>query len=450
VAKRGVKLEEFFAQHAGSDDKIPEETFCRLVSSLEGASFPPEHLQLVARNIEVDGLGRRRFFSFLQQYYVVVKTIAITPEFDISKTKPTRKAELDEVIEVLEGPRYDDKLKMTRVRGKSLADGAEGWVSVKGNQGTPFLQEVEKPYYACTTEVALEQDSRGMEPPLRTLKADEVLELIEGPRKEAYDPSLRAKGKAAKDEAQGWFTIRDKKGSKLAESDEKCYRCSAPVAMTDELDIKSSKVLRKLAAGETLTVLEGPVEEKAAGITRLKVRATKDEKEGWVTTAGNKGTVYVEPHSKQYSVLQGQPLTKAFRTSGRASTVEEVRTLEKGEVMELTEGPKEEQHPQETRLRVRALSDGAVGWISLQGSNVKAWSPYYKVLKAGPINDSKEADSAKTLRDTVAGEGLELLEGPELQDSGAVRMKARAEKDGVVGWVVIKDAGGARFCGSPS
>jgi len=321
---------------------------------------------------------------------------------------------------------------------------------VKGNQGTPFLQEVEKPYYACTTEVVLEQDSRGMEPPLRALKADEVLELIEGPRKEAYDPSLRAKGKVAKDGAQGWFTIRDRKGRSFAESDEKCYKCSASVAMTDELDIKSSKVLRKLAADEILTVLEGPVEEKAAGITRLKVRAAKDEKEGWVTLKGNAGTVYVEPHSKQYSVVQDQPLTKAFRTAGRGPRVEEVRTLEKGELVELIEGPKEEQHPQETRLRVRALSDGAAGWISLQGNNVKAWSPFYKVLKAGPINDSKEADGAKALRDTVAGEGLELLEGPEIQGSGAVRMKARAEKDGVVGWVVIKDAEGTRFCGGSS
>ena len=67
----------------------------------------------MARNIEADGQGRRRLLPILQQYCVVVKAIAITPEFDLSRAMPTRKAELDEVIEVHEEPRCDDKQKMT-------------------------------------------------------------------------------------------------------------------------------------------------------------------------------------------------------------------------------------------------------------------------------------------------------------------------------------------------
>merc|ERR1719373_723285 len=80
------------------------------------------------------------------------------PHPDPSEAKTIRKADMDEVIEILEGPKTDAKLGLTRVRGKFLTDGTEGWISVRGNQGTPFLTEVEKPYYACTEEVPLEAE----------------------------------------------------------------------------------------------------------------------------------------------------------------------------------------------------------------------------------------------------------------------------------------------------
>merc|ERR1712003_64692 len=94
---------------------------------------------------------------------------------------------------------------------------------------------------------------------LRSLQADEVLELLEGPRKETYPLALRIRGKACSDGAVGWFTARDKKGIVLAEADGKYYSCVTTVAMTDDLDIKNCKVVRKLAVGELFTVLEGPV-----------------------------------------------------------------------------------------------------------------------------------------------------------------------------------------------
>lgn len=101
-----------------------------------------------------------------------------------------------------------------RIMGRSLADGVEGWVSVRGNQGTPFLKEVEKRYYASVVELPLEDafKAEGEAKVVRALKADEVLELLEGPRKQTFEAGTRVKGKASSDGAVGWFTAKDSTG----------------------------------------------------------------------------------------------------------------------------------------------------------------------------------------------------------------------------------------------
>jgi len=441
VQTRGITLDALFSELAGGGERITEEAFCKRLEGLADLSITPEHAKLLCRNVEAGGVGRRKFLSFLQQYYVVIKGIAVTNEFDIGKAKTIRKAEIDEVIEVLEGPQVDEKLGLTRIRGKSLQDAIEGWISVKGNQGTAFLQEVEKPYYSCAEEVAMDSDFKGEgQAPIRTLKVDEVIELIEGPRKETFPPALRIRVKAVSDGATGWLTAKDQKGVQFAEQDVKYYSCTTSVAMTDDLDIKNCKVIRKLTVGELFTVEEGPNEDKEAGISRVKGKALNDDKEGWITIKGNAGTVYAEASSKHYTMLAEAPLQKKFASEG----AEEIRKLAKGEALQVVEGPKEESFPPAVRVKGKALSDGVVGWITLKGSeNVKPWQPFYKCLKALPLHDARNAEGAKVLRELAAEEVLELMEGP-VEEGKELRMKGRAEKDGLVGWATIKDSEGKR------
>jgi len=443
LQQKSLSVDKLFSEIAPGDERISEAAFCKYMEGLLGEAYKAEQIQLLCRDIENGGIGRRRFQAFLQQYFAVVKGIALTDDFDISQAKTIRKAELEEVLELLEGPRTDEKVGVTRIKGKSLKDGVEGWISMKGNQGTPFLQEVEKPFYSCTVDIALEREfrSEGEEGLVRTLKVDEVLELVEGPRKLTFEPSLRVRGKAT-DGSMGWFTARDKRGTVFAEADGKYYSCTSSVAMTDNMDIKDCKVIRKLAVGELFTVEEGPVEEKDAGITRVKGKSVKDEKVGWITIKGNAGTIYAEPSAKHYSVLDDTPLSKKFPSS--SSGDDEIRVLAKGEAMQVLEGPKEETFPAETRIKGKALSDGAVGWITMRSDNVKPWTPYYKCIATAPLHDQALAEGATSLRDIEVGEGLELLEGPTMEGE-ELRMKARADKDGVVGWVTIKDGEGKRF-----
>jgi len=442
--KKHLSQDQLFLEIVSpGDERISEAAFGKYVHRVQGEAYVAEQIALLCRSLEKGGIGRRRFQAFLQKYFKIVKSIAITDGFDIGKAKTVRKADVDEVIELLEGPSKDERTSVMRIRGKSLNDGIEGWISLKGNQGTPFMEEVEKPFYSCQVETDLQRDFKveGDDALVRALKPDEVLELIEGPRKQKFEPALRARGKASSDGALGWFTVRDKQGTVFSESDGKYYSCTSSVAMTDSQDIKECKVIRKLAVGELFTVEEGPIEEKEAGITRVKGKAVKDDTEGWVTVKGNLGTVYAEASKKHYCVLRDMPLSKKFAST---ATGEQVRVLEKGEAVQVIEGPKEESFPVETRFKGKALSDGAVGWITMTSKTVKPWTPFYKCKVAAPLNDQIGTDGATLVRQVEVAETLELLEGP-VHEGKVLQMKARADKDGAVGWVTIKDADGKRF-----
>jgi hypothetical protein len=51
-----------------------------------------------------------------------------------------RELAVDEEVAVLEGPTVDPKAQLERVKVRAVSDGSEGWVSVKGNQGTVYLE----------------------------------------------------------------------------------------------------------------------------------------------------------------------------------------------------------------------------------------------------------------------------------------------------------------------
>lgn len=441
VQKKGTTVEQLFEELAGKGKaSITEAAFTKCLLSLD-LGMSSEHAKLLSKHVEVGDISKHNFVSFVQKYYIVASAIALTTEFDIGKAKTLRKAEIDELIEILEGPKTDEKLSVTRVRGKALLDGVEGWISVKGNQGTAFLKEVEKPYYTVSgnDEVPLGAAFKlGEGEDVRSLKPGEVLELLEGPKKETYENGLRARGKANSDDATGWFTVRDKKGTVFAEAEGKIYTCTSQVAMTDGLDIKTCAVVKKLVPGDLFTVIEGPIEDKESSVTRVKAKTDKDDKVGWITLKGNAGTVYGEASKTHYAVTKEVPLQKAL-----AAASPTIRALLPGEAIQVLEGPKAETYQPAQKVKVRATTDGATGWITVQAPAVKRWTPLYKCILATALHSAVKADGAEVLRDVAVGEILELQEGPR-EEAGELRMKAKAKKDNAVGWVTIRNAEGKR------
>lgn len=274
--------------------------------------------------------------------------------------------------------------------------------------------------------------------PVRTLKAEEVIEVMEGPRKESYQGAHRAKAKAAKDGAVGWFVMTTKDGVSNAEQSGKFYICTAAIAMTDVKDIKACKVLRKLDQKEVAKVIDGPTEPDESGVQRIHCKSLKDGTEGWITIKGNKGTVYAEETAKLYNLTNDVALHRKFETDGAVL----VRTLEKGEAIEILEGPKEEKF-EVTRLRGRALSDGASGWVTVKSSNVKPWSSYYKCVSETELTATMKA-GGDVIRKIAKDESIEALDGAK-EESGAMRLKVRLEKDSAIGWATLKSAEGTVF-----
>eukprot|EP00927_Polykrikos_kofoidii_P054243 TRINITY_DN48697_c0_g1_i1.p1 TRINITY_DN48697_c0_g1~~TRINITY_DN48697_c0_g1_i1.p1 ORF type:complete len:2054 (-),score=493.08 TRINITY_DN48697_c0_g1_i1:257-5752(-) len=431
---KGVSLESYFDMICNGKADVSTEALCQHVGSLDELEMKPEHLKLACTAIQAGSICKRRFIEVLQSYFLVVKEIAITAEFDMSKSKPIRKAEAKELIELIDGPRVADQ--MTRIKGRCLKDNVEGWVTISGNKGTPFLQETVKPYYACSRDIPLQSEVDSKDGDIvRTLRSEEMLEVIEGPTKaEGFADELRARIKVPSDNTQGFVTIRDCKGAVLLDLSDKHFTVQAATPMTEEFDADAGKTVRKLAAGELVVALDDAVEVDGSNVKRINAKAAKDGVTGWVSISGAKaGTSLLAPSKKHYIVRQPVPVCKR-PTGGDVS-----RMLDVDEVVEMLGVPKSEKVEVPVRVRGRAVTDGSVGWISVGGA--RPCKPFYTCRKPTPIHDGLDSSVGTVVRQLDVGEVIEMLEVPQddTSDAKVVRFRGCAVKDGARGWMTIKD-----------
>merc|ERR1712151_1242620 len=269
----------------------------------------------------------------------------------------------------------------------------------------------DKIFFQCRkADVALQQEFDSGSSAVRTLVEEELLELLEGPRKETLPDAQRGRVKASKDGAIGWNTLKDRHAVVYAEANAKLYTCVATVAMTDGEDIKSCKVIRKLDVGEFFEASGPVVEDSESAVSRLPGKALKDGKDGWVTLKGNAGTAYCEPATKYYSVKKEVALEKRFQSAGA-----EIRKMDVGETFQLLEGPRDEKVQPEVRAKVRCARDGKVGWISKKAGAVKDWKSTYKCLDKLSMYDSRAgatSEESKVVCELQKGDSVEMIDGP--------------------------------------
>lgn len=211
----------------------------------------------------------------------------------------------------------------------------------------------------------------------------------------------------------------------------------ASIALTSVFDIQDGKALRKLEEGESLEPLEPVVQDDKRSLVRVKVKATRDGMEGYITLRGNQGTAFAEQTDKHYVCRRAVPLEVRLASGSNA-----VRMLEVGEAFESTEMPRVESKEGANRLRVRCPGDGSEGWLTLT-SSVRAWLPKYKCVRtAVPLKDGE----GRELRQLAQAELLEALDVPIFTDaSGRAQVKVRAEKDSITGFVALRGDGGAAY-----
>jgi len=169
---------------------------------------------------------------------------------------------------------------------------------------------------------------------------------------------------------------------------------------------------------------------------RVRITSVKDDKKNvrTLTIKGNQGTAYVEETDKHYICKHSVGLDKKFET-GSAN----IRTIEEGEAVEVLEGPKTETKEGDNRMRCRLLSDASEGWFTLTGKNVSAWAPTYQCSQNTVLQDGLDMKESKTLRKLEVGEKVEAVEVPvKEKTAGIMRVRVRAEKDGITGFATIK------------
>ncbi|CAJ1374702.1 unnamed protein product, partial [Effrenium voratum] len=309
------------------------------------------------------GVTRSAFLDLVEEYRKCVKEVALTPALQVKGT-PTRKIEVDEVVQVLGQPSTDEPGGLVRAPCRALRDNSEGWITMKGNQGTVFLERVRKPYFLCTAETPFLESCASSSKQIGKVSPDELLEVLEGPRLEKTAEVTRARGKATKDGKVGWVLFKDDSGRCFFELQE-LLLCKGSVALTDNFDIGACKAIRKLEVGETLTALEEPQQDESRNMTRMKVKALSDGKEGWATSQGNQGTMYVTETDRHFTCVVSVDLESS---PGKA-----LRKLEVGEGFELLQDPSVEKRQGKSFARGRCLgTEPGQGWFAID-ANVQPW-----------------------------------------------------------------------------
>merc|ERR1711865_1003064 len=143
------------------------------------------------------------------------------------------------------------------------------------------------------------------------------------------------------------------------------YKVVTETVVTSEfvaLD-KTSKVLRKINAGELVEALDGPRLEESVGVQRIQARALKDGCLGWVSVASNMGTAYLK-ELEGASNLDSYRVVKATTMTDGINSDKVLKELKKGEIVERLEFPKKNEKSA-LRLRCCVKDDKTVGWVTI-------------------------------------------------------------------------------------
>jgi len=439
--------DELFDELSSGGKEISEKQICDFFGTYGmSKELSEEKVQFALRQIAPQGLTRRAFAALLADFQRVARDITITDQFEIQSAKKVRKLEVGETVEVLSTLRNDESLGLERLQCRAIRDGVRGWVTFRSSAGTTYLTRTEKPFLWCAQDVVLRSMPDENADAVRVLRAGEVLEFLEGPREERLGSDRRVRGLTCHEEASGWLQVSDKGGAVLAKENSKVHKCIEAIAMTDLADFTACTMVRRIDVGEALELIPSEESTPSEGGTRRKFRACRDGAEGWVTTHGSQGTVYVKAAHRHYVCLQACPVHAGL---GAESAV--VRVLMPGEAFAAFEDPKDVSGGDRLIIyRARAVVDGSEGWVvSASDQEVKAWRSTYKVIKTQPLTralaTNEAAEAVEVIRVLETDEIVEVSEQPtEDSSTGQLRVRCMARKDKAVGWATVResDAGG--------
>jgi len=150
---------------------------------------------------------------------------------------------------------------------------------------------------------------------------------------------------------------------KFAELIRLFYKVTKASVLTAEVGIKS-KTLRRLDLAEVVEALDAPKKDEDVGVTRMRCKAISDGQEGFVTISGNQGTVFLQPGGNSYKCIKDTFITADLSVADGKN----VRKIRVGEIADVLEFPTMDESCNVKRIKVKAKSDGATGWVTIAGN----------------------------------------------------------------------------------
>jgi len=264
-----------------------------------------------------------------------------------------------EVLSVLEGPRRCGTGDVVRVKCKADKDGKVGWLTQKDSSGTTNIEAAT--VLTVTRSTLLTEDfDVGKTQVKRKLDVGETLKQLNDELKEDAKKGIqRARVQAVKDGVEGWATFKGSQGGSFVEESTVHRVCKSDGLPLQASVSSSSKLVRKLAEGETFQITDEPRRESVEGALRARVRSLSSSASasGWVTVDGS-----VKAWAPMHSCLKDVEL----RDGPDIEKSNVLRTLTKGERIEAIEAPAVTSASEGKRprmLRVRVVADAAVGYV---------------------------------------------------------------------------------------
>merc|ERR1712176_123805 len=216
--KSGVDFFQAAVEDGG--EALVKEKFGTFLEGLgeEFASIASDRAEKLFDHIvgEAGELKKDLFLELIRLYYKCVKSTVLTETISI-KSKTVRRLEAGEVLECLEGPSKEDGANVQRVRCQAVSDDVLGWVTIAGNQGTPFLEPGGNMYSVVKETVLTDGLSVQDCKTIRRVTKGEIIEVLEFGKKDATVGVKRIRGKAKQDGATGWITISGNQGTNFLE-----------------------------------------------------------------------------------------------------------------------------------------------------------------------------------------------------------------------------------------
>jgi hypothetical protein len=218
LAACGKRHPELFAAiDTNKDGFASEEDFASFLEAhWDTGVFPKDAVVRWFGDLNTEFIEAKDLERLMRVCYKVVSPVVMNDKLNASdsETSAIRRLQVDDVLELCgDGAEEDTATGVMRIHARCLSGGEVGYVTVKSNQGTVFI-ETGGSLFIVTEETPL-RDSSGSQSTgeaSRKLKKGEMLEVLEHPRKDEASGAMFTKVKTQSDGVIGWATAVSSQG----------------------------------------------------------------------------------------------------------------------------------------------------------------------------------------------------------------------------------------------